>query len=190
MYKENDYAAILAKSTEWPKYGNPLAFAKILKFLTEKQYIPSQVSLNRAIRELGLRRIDGKTSADDAREARAAAQANLDAVVSEIQRTPLTPEFVNEVASLGQLNLSCRYFADSIDGELFRIRYDRACKEFGFRPAQRFASVAAEQEASEALELTAAEYNAMPSHLVAQKMRTDLKFKQAVYLLLASGRIR
>jgi hypothetical protein len=189
MYTTSDYEAILAKSTEWPKYGNPPAFAKILKFLIDRQYIPSQVSLNRAIRELGLRRVDGKTSTDDAREARAAAQANLDAVVSEIQRTPLTHEFVNEVASLSQLDLSRRYFADSIDGELFRIRYDRACKEFGFRPAQRFASVTAEQD-GEALELTAAEYNAMPSHLVTQKIRTDLKFKQAVYLLLASGRIR
>jgi hypothetical protein len=145
MYTENDYTAILAKSTEWPKYNNAQASNKVVKYLIDRQYIPSQVSLNRAIKELGLRRVDGKTAADDKREARAAAEANLDAVVSEIQRTPLTPEFVNEVASLSQLDLSRRYFADSIDGELFRIRYDRACKEFGFRPAQRFASVTAEQ---------------------------------------------
>jgi hypothetical protein len=188
MYTENDYTEILAKSTEWPKYSNARAFDKVVKYLIDRQYIPSQVSLNRAIRELGIKRTDGKTSADDAREARAKAQAEFDAVCVEAQRIPLSNHELQEFGSLSQLDLSKKYFAE--DGDYFRIRYDRACKEFGFRPAQRFGSVTAEQEDGEGLQLTAAEYNAMSSHLVTQKMRTDLKFKQAVYLLLASGRIR
>jgi len=147
MYKQSDYEAVMKRpESGWAnKYGSTQNFDKTIRHLVNGQYIPSIVSLNRAIKELGLRRTDGKTAADDAREARAEAQANLDSVVSEIQRTPLTLEFLNEVASLSQLDLSRRYFADSIDGELFRIRYDRACKEFGFKPAARFASVTADK---------------------------------------------
>jgi hypothetical protein len=147
MYKQSDYEAIMKRpESGWAKHSSTQNFDKAIRHLVDRQYIPSVTSLNRTVRELALHRTDDKTAADDAREARAAAQANLDAVVSEIQRTPLTPEFVNEVASLSQLDLSRRYFADSIDGELFRIRYDRACKEFGFKPAARFASVTAEQD--------------------------------------------
>jgi hypothetical protein len=100
------------------------------------QYIPSIVSLNRAIRELGLRRVDGKTLADDQREIRAAAQANFDAVVAEAQRIPLSHEELQELASLSQLELSRKYFDEN--GDYFRIRYTMACQQFGFRPPLRF----------------------------------------------------
>jgi hypothetical protein len=146
-YTAHDYEEIMKRpDSTWAKFVSTQNFTRVLQHLIKAQYIPSKVSLLRAIRELDIKRTDGKTAVDDQREFRAAAKANLDAVVSEIQRTPLTPEFVNEVASLSQLDLSRRYFADSIDGELFRIRYDRACKEFGFKPAARFASVTAEQD--------------------------------------------
>jgi hypothetical protein len=140
MYTENDYKEILAKSAEWPKYSKAQAFDKILKFLTEKQYIPSQVSLNRAIKELGLRRVDGGSIQSDARAAKAAAQANFDAIVLEAQKSPLTPEELREFGSLSQRELSRRFFDENND--YFRLRYSKAMAEYGYREPQRFADEA------------------------------------------------
>jgi hypothetical protein len=139
-YKNQDYTEILAKSTEWPKYSNAQAFDKVVKYLVDRQYIPSQVSLNRAIKELGLRRVDGGSAESDKRAARARAQANFDAVCAEAQRIPLSPEELHEFGSLSQRDLSKKYFAE--DGDFFRIRYQKAMAEYGYREPQRFADEA------------------------------------------------
>jgi hypothetical protein len=188
-YAKSEYEDVMKRSDSgWAKFGGSTQnFARVLQHLLNNQYIPSVVSLKRAIRELGIKRTDGKSATDDARELRAAAQANFDAVCAEAQRIPLTPEELQEFGSLSQLDLSRKYFAE--EGDYFRIRYDLACRIHGFRPAQRFASVTAEQEDGETLQLTAAQYHAMPSNLVIQRLRTDLKFKQAVYTLIAKGLI-
>ena len=137
MYR-HDYEAVMRRpESGWAKYSNTQNFEKTIRHLVTNQYIPSVVSLKRAIRELGIKRTDGKTSADDAREARAKAQADFDAVVAEAQRIPLSPEELRTFGALSQLDLSKKYFAE--DGDYFRIRYDLACQIHGFKPAQRFA---------------------------------------------------
>jgi hypothetical protein len=141
MYNQNEYEEVMKRpESGWAKFGNASNFSKVIAHLMKGQYIPSIVSLNRAIRELGLRRIDGKTATDDQRELRAAVQANFDAVCDEVKRIPLTREFLEEISSLSQIDLSRRYFEDSVEGIIFRIKYDRACQEFGYRPPARFAS--------------------------------------------------
>ena len=54
----------------WAEFVSTQNVARVLQHLLNKQYIPSVVSLKRAIRELGIKRTDGKTSADDVQEAR------------------------------------------------------------------------------------------------------------------------
>jgi hypothetical protein len=188
-YTKSDYEGVMKRpDSGWAKYGGSTQnCARVLQHLLNNQYIPSVTSLNRTIRELGIKRTDGKSAADDAREMREAAQAHFDAVCAEAQRIPLSPEELREFGSLSQLDLSKKYFAE--DGDYFRIRYDLACRIHGFRPARRFASVTAEQEDGEGLQLTAAQYHAIPANQVAQRLRTDLKFKQAVYVLLSQGKI-
>jgi hypothetical protein len=138
MYKQSDYEAVMTRpESGWAKHGSAQNFDKTIRHLVNNQYIPSVVSLKRAIRELGIKRTDGKTSADDAREARAKAQANFDAVVLEAQRIPLTPEELNQFGSLSARDLSRRFFDENND--YFRIRYTMACQQFGFRPPLRFA---------------------------------------------------
>jgi hypothetical protein len=139
-YKNQDYTEIVAKSTEWPKYSNAQAFDKVVKYLVDRQYIPSQVSLNRGIKELGLRRVDGGSIQSDARAAKAAAQAHFDSVVLEAQKSPLEPRELNEFGSLSARELSRRFFDENSD--FFRIRYQKAMAEYGYREPQRFADEA------------------------------------------------
>jgi hypothetical protein len=141
MYKQSDYEAIMKRpESGWAKYGSTRNVDKTIRHLVNGQYIPSIISLNRAIRELGIKRTDGKTSADDAREARAKAQADFDAVVVEAQRIPLSSEELLEFGSLSRRDLSRRFFDENND--YFRIRYSKAMAEYGYREPQRFADEA------------------------------------------------
>jgi hypothetical protein len=189
-YNKSDYTVVMNRpDSEWTKYGSAQNFEKVINHQLKNQFIPSKVSLLRAIKELGLRRVDGGSAASDARAAQAAAQKNFDDVCAEVKRIPLTPEFLSEIASLDQISLSRRYFEDSTDGIIFRLRYDRACQEFGYRPAQRFAEVTAEQDDGEALELTPQAYHSMSANVIIQRLRTDAPFKRAVNALIAKGLI-
>jgi hypothetical protein len=190
MYRQSNYEEIMKRpESGWVKFGNAPNFSKVIAHLMKGQYIPSVVSLNRAIKELGLRRVDGKTVADDAREMRAAAQKRFDDVCDEVKQMPLSRDFLEEISSLSQIDLSRRYFDDSAPGIIFRLHYDRACQEFGYRPPARFASTTEEQDEGEVLELSPQAYHSMPANVIIQRLRTDEPFKRAVNALIAKGLI-
>jgi hypothetical protein len=105
MYTKNDYTEVMSRSDgEWPKYGgNPLNVEKVINYQLKNQFIPSKVSLLRAIRELGIKRTDGGSIQSDALAAQAKAQKNFDNVVAEVQQIPLSQEEFREFGSLSQL---------------------------------------------------------------------------------------
>jgi hypothetical protein len=188
MYKQSDYEAIMKRpESGWAKYGSTQNFDKTIRHLVNGQYIPSIVSLKRAIKELGLRRVDGGSIQSDALAAQAAAQKNFDNVVAEVQQIPLSQEEFREFGSLSQLELSRKYFAE--DGDYFRIRYDLACRIHGFRPAQRFASVTAEQDDGQVLELTPSQYRAIPAQVTTRRYMQEPQFRRAVDALVKAGKI-
>jgi hypothetical protein len=189
-YTAQDYTEIMRRpQSGWTKFGSTPNFEKVINYQLKNQFTPSIASLNRAIKELGLRRVDGKTAADDQRELRAAAQASCDSVVDEVRRLPLTPEYFQEIGSLSQLDLSRMYFADDTDGLIFRIKYDRAVKEFGFRPAQRFASITAEKNDGQVFELTPSQYRAIPAQVTTRRYMLEPAFKRSVDGLVRRGLI-
>jgi hypothetical protein len=99
----------------------------------------ARITVARLIREGKLVRTDGRTEADDRAEAVAAAQANLEKVISEVDRAPLTPSEIQWFGSLNQRELSRLYYGEDGDGMTeFAVRYNRACREFGFVAPPRF----------------------------------------------------
>jgi hypothetical protein len=147
--------------------------------------VAAGIAFDRLVQSGQLVRTDGKTEADDRLEAIAAAEANLHAVAAEVDAPPLTVAELHEFESLGREELARRYWAD--DGvNVFRIRYDRAAREHMFRIPPRPIEVAA--DAGGDLELTAAQYHAIPSAEMKRKLQ-EPRFKAAVSRLAERGEI-
>jgi hypothetical protein len=90
------------------------------------------LAFDRLVANGTLPRTDGKCEADDRAEAIAAAETHFNQVVAETDAPPLTAAEIQEFSSLGQEELSRRYWKD--DGmNTFRVRYDRAVREHMFR---------------------------------------------------------
>jgi hypothetical protein len=92
-------------------------------------YIPCEVGVLRALNELvdegAIERTDGGNAATDAEAARVAEQARLSRIASQ----PLTERDFDTFVRLTPAELERRYFSE----ETFRVRYDRACRDWGFR---------------------------------------------------------
>jgi hypothetical protein len=150
--------------------------------------VAAGIAFNRLVANGSLQRTDGKTINDDRLEAVSAAQANLSAVIAEVDAKPLSKDELAYFASLSQRELSQLYYGE--DGRAldeFSIRYRRAAREHMFRLPERIRSAEAAAETSE-IELTPEQYHSMPSAEMKVKMR-DPKFKQQIYVLLKSGKI-
>jgi hypothetical protein len=123
------------------KYYSPTLLATVVAEMQSS--LPSVVAARLAFQRLvangQLQRTDGKSEDDDRAEAKAAAQANLDSVVAEIDSAPLSREELNYFGSLNQRELSRLYYGPDGDAVCeFAIRYNRACREFGFVAPPRF----------------------------------------------------
>jgi hypothetical protein len=123
------------------KYYNPT----LLKTLCDAMQsslpttVAAGIAFNRLVADGKIERTDGKSEADDRVEAMAAAQANLDSVIAEVDARPLTKDELDYFGSLGQRELSRLYYGADGDAVCeFAVRYNRACRDFGFVPPPRF----------------------------------------------------
>jgi hypothetical protein len=130
MYTQRDYQAAINASTEWPKFNSPANFKAVLELLLAEQWLPSRVTVLRAIRQLKLHRTDGGSRERDDKKEYEAAAANLEKVLVEAEAPPLSPPELAEFASLRREDLEHRYWDDF--PSIFSVRYAKACKEFGF----------------------------------------------------------
>jgi|SRR5215469_1426310 len=66
-FTKRDYQSELNLGDAWMKYASSENEERILEFLEEVQWLPSQVTINRAIASLQLSRTDGLTKEFDCR---------------------------------------------------------------------------------------------------------------------------
>ena len=188
-YKATDYTEAIIANETWKKCFSPTNINKLLDFLIERQWIPSQVSINRALSELKFRRTDGGSHAKDLQAAVNAAQRNLDAVIQEAAAAPLTRAELREFESLSPTSLQRQYWGEDNSGlNTFAIRYQKAASQFGFRIPAR-PQVQEEVADEDALQLDAKTYHAMPAQVVCRRLQTEPRFKAAVNKLIAQGLI-
>ena len=167
------------------KYLSPtLLQALVTEMLTSLPTVTAaRIAFDRLVANGTLRRTDGRSERDDAREAVTAAQANFDATVATVDAPPLSREELEFFGSLSQRELAEKYWANDGFSE-FKVRYDRAIREYGYvapaRPQQ--SSQASEGD----LGLTAAQYHVIPARELQIKLRNP-KFKLQVMQLIKLG---
>jgi transcriptional regulator GlxA family with amidase domain len=99
----------------------------------------ARITVAKLVREGELVRTDGRTEEDDRVQLVAAAQANLDKVVAEIDAEPLTPSELAYFGSLSQRELSRLFYGEDGDAVCeFAVRYRKASREFGFQIPAKF----------------------------------------------------
>jgi hypothetical protein len=172
------------------KYFSP-TFLSILVNAMQSS-LPTQVAASIAFDRLvangSLQRTDGKTINDDRLEAVSAAQANLSAVIAEVDAEPLSKDELAYFASLSQRELSQLYYGEDGDAvNEFAIRYRRAAREHMFRIPERIRSAEASTAEGDAT-LSAREYHALPAAELQRRLR-EPQFKAAVERLAQRGEI-
>lgn len=183
MYRTKDYLPEITKNETWPKYFSQDGLNVMLDFLIDKQWLPSQVTINRALAELNFTRTDGGSARKDAADFRRKAESQFDAACASADALPLTPEELAEFASLSFADLQRKYWDK--DGDFFRVRYNKAAKTFGYKLPPR---PQAEDETGEAVALSVEQYRSMPSAELQRRLRIPA-FKMAVYKLIQQGLI-
>jgi hypothetical protein len=184
-FTARDYQSEINTNTTWRKYAGPDNLKRITAFLQEVQWIPSQVTVERAITHLQLPRTDGGSARKDVSEIRRQAQANYDAAAAEAEALPLTPNELREFAGLSFADLQHRYWSE--DGDFFRVRYNKAAKTFGYRIPEKPTS-SAEVADDGTVRLTAAEYRKMSAQEVRDRMRSP-RWKLALMMLIKNGEV-
>jgi hypothetical protein len=185
MYRTKDYLPEISQNETWKKCFSPVNLNTLLDFVIEKQWLPSQVTIDRALTQLQFARTDGGSVRKDAVDVRRKAQAQFDAACASADALPLTPEELAEFASLSFADLQQKYWAE--DADFFRVRYGKAAKMFGYKIPVR-PQVVEEIDESKEIKLTASEYHKIPADVLKVRLR-DPKWKAAVYRLIKSGSI-
>src|ERR1700693_4202837 len=129
MYRSKDYLPEMTKNETWPKCFSPANLNTLLDLLIDKQWLPSQITVNRALTQLQFARTDGGSALKDAVDVRRKAQVQFDAACANADALPLTPEELAEFASLSFVDLQRKYWSE--DADFFRVRYGKAAKMFG-----------------------------------------------------------
>jgi hypothetical protein len=186
MFTTKDYAHEISLNATWRKYDSPANLQRILSFLAEAQWLPSQVTVERALGHLRLPRTDGGSALKDANAAKRAAQTNFDAACAAADALPLNPQELREFSALSFADLQRRYWSE--DADFFRVRFNKAAREFGYRIPEK-PSPSVEVEDGGEIELTAEQYHAMPARELQIKLRNP-RFKLQVMQLIKSGAIR
>jgi len=185
MYRTKDYLPEITQSETWPKCFSSANLNTLLDFLIDKQWLPSQITINRALTQLQFARTDGGSARKDAADIRHKAQVQFDVACANAEAIPLTPEELAEFASLSFADLQRKYWSE--DGDYFRVRYGKASKIFGYKIPPR-PQVAGEIDESKEIKLTASEYHAIPTDVLKVRMR-DPRWKAAIYRLIKAGAI-
>jgi hypothetical protein len=180
MYRTKDYLSEITKNETWPKCFSQGNLNTLLDFLIEKQWLPSQVTINRALTELQFTRTDGGSARKDATEVRRKAQVQFDAACASADALPLTPEELAEFASLSFADLQRKYWSE--DADFSRVRYGKAAKTFGYKIPPR-PQVEEEIDESKEIKLTATEYNATPAQTICRLLRNPA-YRRAVDRLI------
>jgi hypothetical protein len=186
MYRSKDYLAEISQNKTWPKCFSPANLNTLLDFLIEKQWLPSQVTIDRALTQLQFARTDGGSARKDAADFRRKAQAQFDAACANAEAIPLTPQECAEFSALSFADLQRKYWSE--DADFFRVRYGKAAKMFGYKIPAR-PQVAEEIDESKELKLSAAEYHSIPAQTTCRRLRTEPAFRRAVDRLVKMGAI-
>jgi hypothetical protein len=150
--------------------------------------VAAGICFNRLVADGTIVRTDGRTEDDDRAQAVAAAQANLSAVIAEVDAEPLSKDELSYFGSLSQRELSQLYYGEDGDAvNEFAIRYRRAAREHMFRIPERIRSAEASTAEGDAT-LSAREYHAMPAAELKRRLR-DPQFAAAVSKLIQRGEI-
>jgi hypothetical protein len=189
IYTRKDYGAEIHKNATWKKVVSSGNFEALMDFLLEHQWLPSQVTVDRALAQLKFRRTDGGSTETDKRAAVTAAQKNLDAVIKEASLPPLTRDELAEFASLSAADLQAKFYGPDNDAlTVFAIRYKLAAAQHGFRLPPRPQVVEGVDDSKE-LKLSAAEYHSIPAQTVCRRLQTEPAFKRAVDRLIKASAI-
>jgi hypothetical protein len=187
MYRSKDYLPEISQNATWPKAFSPANLNTLLDFLIEKQWLPSQVTIDRALTQLQFARTDGGSARKDAADVRRKAQAQFDAACANAESLPLTPQELADYAALSFVDLQRKYWAE--DADFFRVRYNKAAKTFGYKiPPKPQVAEEGEDEA-DAMQLSAAAYHAIPAATVCHRLRREPRFRKAVDRLVRMGAI-
>ena len=101
--------------------------------------VAAGIAFNRLVADGTIKRTDGRTEHDDNVAAVAAAQADLEHVVAEVDAKPLSKSELEYFASLNRRELSSSTTARTATPlNEFAIRYNRACREFHYVVPPRF----------------------------------------------------
>jgi hypothetical protein len=187
MYRSKDYLPEITKNETWPKCFSPANLNTLLDFLIEKQWLPSQVTIDRALAQLQFARTDGGSARKDAVDVRRKAQVQFDAACANAEALPLTPTECAEFSALSFADLQAKYWSD--DADFFRVRYNKAAKMFGYRIPPRPQAVEEGEDEADAMQLSAPAYHAIPAAIVCQRLRREPRFRRAVDRLIKMGAI-
>jgi hypothetical protein len=186
MYRTKDYLPEITKNETWPKCFSTANLNTLLDFLIDKQWLPSQVTINRALTELQFVRTDGGSARKDAADVRSKAQAQFDAACANAEALPLTQEECAEFGALSFADLQRKYWDEN--GDYFRVRYNKASKMFGYKiPSKPQVEEEIDDESKE-IKLTAAQYHATPAQTVCRLLRNPA-YRRAVDRLIKAGTI-
>jgi hypothetical protein len=186
MYRTKDYLAEISQNATWPKCFGSANLNVLLDFLIEKQWLPSQVTINRALTHLRFERTDGGSARKDAADVRRKAQAQFDAACANAEAIPLTPQECAEFSALSFADLQRKYWSE--DADFFRVRYGKAAKMFGYKIPPRPEAVEEIDESKE-IKLTAADYHSTPSQTICRLLRSNPAYRRAVDRLIEAKAI-
>src|SRR5258708_29845361 len=109
MYRSKDYLPEITKNETWPKCFSTANLNTLLDFLIDKQWLPSQITINRALTQLQFARTDGGSARKDAAGVRRKAQAQFDAACAHTEAIPLTLHELAEHAPPSFLGLPLKH---------------------------------------------------------------------------------
>jgi predicted transcriptional regulator len=190
MYTETQYATALTQfknnnQVEAAKYASPHSDAIILAYLVQTQRLPTQTTVHIVIQELARKGLLVATSKNVA-TARAIALKSVDEALASAEKDPITPAEELHAASLSFAELQRLYWGEDLTAtDYFSARYRKLARERGYQIPAR---PVVDEEAGEAVALSAEQYRSMPSSELQRRMRIP-SFKMAVYKLIQQGLI-
>ena len=190
MYKQKDYESAFAdfkknNEIEVAKYQSSNSDDLILGYLVQTQRLPTQTTVHIAIQELARKGLLVATSKNIA-TVRAIARKGADAALAEAEKNPITRDEELYAASLSFAELQRLYWGeDRTASDYFSVRYRKLARERGYQIPAR---PVVDEEAGEAVTLTAEQYHSIPSAELQRRLRTP-SFKIAVYKLIQQGLI-
>jgi hypothetical protein len=131
MYTRKNYVDAMFASDHYKKVKSESAGKALVAFLMEEQWVPSNLTIERAIARLDLPRTDGGSDRKDANERRRAAQAQFAQALANAEALELTKDELDEFLSLSPAEVQRRWYAE--DGDFFRVRYGKAARIWSFR---------------------------------------------------------